>query len=164
MKYTVVHSSEWTYPDTARYESAACDIALHTPRNSFATAQVLLSDVPVDAAVSVKTSGGLDSLPLTVYELVPVHVEDNPFLPKGEIINGCPSRWAPFDIYDCAKPLAALTPKNGTAGLYLSFSIGAGAAPGAYAGAAVITVGNETIEIPGVITVHRATVPADDHI
>ena len=165
MRYSVVSSSEWTYPDRMEYESASQDIILRTPRNSYATAQVLLSDVPEGARVSVTASGNLSGLPLESYELVPVYVEDNPFLPKGEVVNGCPSRWAPFEIYDCVKPLGAtLTPNGGVAGLYLSFTVLSDAAPGEYSGVVAVTAAGDTFEIPASIIVYKAAVPVEEHI
>ena len=168
MKYIVVSSSEWTYPDRAEYDSAGQAIDLHAPRNSFATAQLLLTGLDADGAaapVSVKAAGQLAELPLTAYELVPAHVEGNPGLPENKVVNGCPSRWAPFDVYDCIKPLgAAVNPKGGVAGLYLSFTLDAGARPGAYAGEVCVECGGNSVSIPARVTAYKAVVPEDEHI
>ena len=165
MKYVLVNSSEWTYPDRLEYQSAVTELALHSPRNSFATAQVLLYEVPAEAQITVRAEGNLTSLPLDAYELIPVHVEDNPFLEKDVIVNGCPNRWAPFDIYDCVKPLEAhLAPKDGVAGLYLSFAVAENMSPGTYSGAVIIKVASEQITVSASVTVYKATIPKEENL
>jgi hypothetical protein len=129
--------------------------------------QILLEGMGNDAAVTVKSSGNLGDLPLEVYELIPVHVEKNVFLKKGKVVNGCPSRWAPFDIYDALKPPEAettLNPVNGTAALYIAFTTPRGCTPGKRGGTVDITCGGEKISVPAEVMVHKAEIPPEEHL
>ncbi len=165
MRYIVVSANEFTYPDIFEYQSQSAKADLHTPRNSFASAQILLKDIPENANISVSLKGSLSSLDCCWYELVPVYVEDNPFLNKENALPNCPNRWAPFYIYDCLKPLQkTLTPFNGVAGLYFSIRIPKNASAGIIDGQAEISVNGETITVPVSITVYSAVVPEEENL
>ena len=45
MRYTCVDTAEFLYPDIQNYKSGTDYIRILTPRGSFATAQILFSDI-----------------------------------------------------------------------------------------------------------------------
>jgi len=97
--------------------------------------------------------------------MVPVFVESNPSMTKENALPNCPSRWAPFYIYDCLKPLGeSVTPMDGTAGLYISFAVPAGAVPGDYAGSVEINCGGEKISVAAAMKIYDACVPAGESL
>jgi hypothetical protein len=162
MKAKAISANEWLYPDIFEYESVSDSIKLASPRNSYAAVQIQLTGVQAGGA-SIKASGKIQELPLESYELVAVPVEDNPRLKKEDAMNGCPSRWAPYEIYDCAKPFTkAVTPKNGAAGLYLAFAVAPDVKPGLYDGVVEIKAGGETASLPVTVKVYKAAVPAEE--
>ena len=159
LNYKVVESYEWTYPDIDfnKYGSGSDQINIISAKNSYATVQILLKNVPADGKMNV-TINGLDDFDSNIYELYPIYVESNPFLNQENVLPHFPERWAPYYIYDCLKPFTGnLKVVDGVSGLYLSFYISADAAHGIYNGSIKI---NE-IEIPIVINVYNATVPAE---
>jgi len=165
MRYVTVKDTEWTYPDRWDYASAGDKLTLHAARGSYAAGQVLLSGLPESPPVKVEALGGISAFELEKYELVPVTVEDNPFLNDQNSTEHMPVRKAPYRLYDCAKPLGeTLAPEGGVAGLYLAFVIPEDAAPGAYSGTVVITAACEKVEIPVCLTVYKAVVPKDGRL
>lgn len=165
MKHIVVSTSEWTYPDVFHYASASQSADLHAARNSYAAAQIILSDVPeeVDLAVSVK--GELASYDFNWYEMVPVYVEDNPHLNKDNALPNYPNRWAPFYIYDCVKPLQdKVTPMDGASALYFTIRIESDAQPGIVSGEIEISIGQDVISFPISVTIYTATVPVEENL
>jgi len=129
MKYIVVDSAEFTYPDQMEYLSSSDCVVVDAPRGSYATFQILLSGLYADfckenwlpesiyndpalleqarigfprkSNVSVKTD-----LAFTVewYSLVPVTIEKNPFPSPEHFRPHFPERIAPYRVYDCLRP------------------------------------------------------------
>jgi len=165
MKYIVVSANEFTYPDIFEYPSQSDRAELHAPRNSFASAQILVKDVPEGAGIQVKMKGGFESLETEWYEMVPVFVEDNPWLNKENATPNCPNRWAPFYIYDCLKPLQdTLTVRDGCGGLYFAVRVRPDAKPGVVEGEAEIRIDDQTLTVPIRLTIYKATVPLEESL
>ena len=76
MKYTVVSSVEFTYPDIWDYASSSQVIDTFAARGSYATFQLLLGDRAA-ADVSVSITGLPAGADAEVYTLTPVQVERN---------------------------------------------------------------------------------------
>ena len=130
MRYIVVDTAEYTYPDIFDYPTASESVLLDTPRGTFATFQILLDGLCADhvkenwlpreiyqsedlwesakqgfartSGVQIKTD-----LPFTVewYTLVPVTVEQNYGLAEADIKPPhFPVRQGPYRVYDCLRP------------------------------------------------------------
>ncbi len=130
MRYVVVDSAEFTYPDILAYPSASDKISLDTPRGTLATFQILLDglqaeyrvenwlpdDIYTDDALRKQAklgflrTGGVEirtDLPFAVewYALVPVTVEQNYGLAEADIKPPYfPVRTGPYRVYDCLRP------------------------------------------------------------
>ncbi len=159
MKYIVVDNTEWTYPDLdfASYPTGALELQADTPRNTSVGFQVLLREVPEDAAPAI----ALEGVDGEVLELVPVYVEGNPGLTPENALPHFPERWGPYWIYDCVRTRGErLHPKDGVAGLYVLVRIPAGAAVGRLEG--TLRVGE--LSIPIRLQVHRAVVPDETQL
>ena len=116
MKYIVVDNTEWTYPDLdfASYPTGALELQADTPRNTSVGFQVLLREVPEDAAPAI----ALEGVDGEVLELVPVYVEGNPGLTTENALPHFPERWGPYWIYDCVRTRGErLHPKDGVAAI-----------------------------------------------
>ncbi|MFA6109179.1 MAG: DUF4091 domain-containing protein [Candidatus Latescibacterota bacterium] len=166
MKCLCVSAMEFIYPDLHEYRSGTDRFDLHAARGSYACGQLLLGGLPGDQApVTVALTGDLRELACEWYEMVPVHVEGNPGLTKENAVPHCPNRWAPFDLYDCVKPLEpALSPRQGTAALYFAFPVPREAQPGARHGTMRIAVSGQSVEVPVTMAVYPATVPATESL
>lgn len=130
MRYVVVDSAEFTYPDQWEYASAADCITVDTPRGTWATFQILLGGLCADhvkpswlpeaiykdaslleqAKLGFPRASGIcikTDLPYDVewYSLVPVTVEQNYGLAPADVKPPYfPVRQAPFRVYDCLRP------------------------------------------------------------
>ena len=129
MRYTVVDSAEFTYPDRWEYPTASDTVVLHAPRGTFATFQILLAGLREDhrvknwlpesiyhdsalleeAKIGFPRAGGVSvatDLPFPVewFSLVPVTVEQNYNMPEEYRKPHHPERIAPYRVYDCMRP------------------------------------------------------------
>ena len=82
MKYKVVDSSEWMYPDVTDYATAASAASLTSLRGGFASFQIMLTDAPsegvvvdVDYSTEASSARGVE---ICLYRLKSVRVEGNP--------------------------------------------------------------------------------------
>ncbi len=129
MRYIVVDSAEFTYPDQMNYPSAAKTVTVEAPRGGWATFQILLDGLHADhrrenwlpesiyndpavreqAEIGFPRMGGVSvktelSLPVEWYSLVPVTVERNHGLNPDAYKPHFPERVAPYRVYDCLRP------------------------------------------------------------
>ena len=129
MRYLIVDSAEFTYPDRMSYPSAAKSITLDAPRNSCATFQILIDGLTADhvrenwlpetiyrdpalleqAKIGFPRMRGITvttdlALPIEWYTLVPVTVERNHGIDPEKAIPHFPERTAPYRVYDCLRP------------------------------------------------------------
>ena len=156
MRYIVVDAAEYTYPGEWSYRSAANAVTLDTPRRTYAATQILLSDVPDEGKISVKTDG----LPFSceIYGLYPVNVERNEGIAPENRAPHYPERIAPFLVYDCLRPYDGTIPvTKGDGGLYLAFVIPEETKPGTYKGQILV----EDVRVPVTIEVYAAVVPEE---
>lgn len=163
MRYTIVQTSEWTYPDRDTYATGSQQLSLIAARGSIVGAQILLFEQEGECAINPKLAlAGFDT---EWYELVPIPVESNTKRVFGEPGEGefraeehYPERRAPYDVYDCCKPLGAVcTPKDGTIALYVCIRVPEDAAPGVYE--AALEIGGE--QIPAKLEVTQAVIPGE---
>lgn len=157
MKYNVVSSAEFTYPDVWDYPSSAAEIDVFSARGSYATYQLLLGELDSDK-VSVSFDGLPNGAAPEVYTLTPVMVERNHGISPEQYAPHYPERVAPYMLYDCLRPFdGTLDLTNGTGGLYVSVKIDRDAIPGDYT--ATMTV--DGTKIPLKLKIYRATLPEE---
>jgi hypothetical protein len=130
MRYVVVDTAEFTYPDRFEYPTASDRVLLDTPRGTFATLQILVDGLCADmqvpnhlpreiyqsdelwqqASLGFARMGGVQiktDLPFDIewYALVPVTVEQNYGLAEADVKPPhFPVRQAPYRVYDCLRP------------------------------------------------------------
>lgn len=155
MKYNVVSSVEFTYPDVWDYPSSSQVIDTFAARGSYATYQILLGD---RASADVSVSFG--NLPAgavpEVYTLTPVQVERNHNITPEQYQPHYPERVAPYWLYDCLRTFdGTLDLTDGVGGLYVSIKIDRDAEPGDYT--TVMTV--DGTDIPLNLKIYRAALP-----
>ncbi len=152
MKYTCVDPSEYLYPDITQYKSGTDCIRILTPRNSWACAQILLSEG--EGAVDVVCEGWAPE----VYEMVAIPVEENILITDEVRTPYTPVRNAPFEVYDCLKPCnGSVTFQNGAAAVYFAMRIPQDAPVGVIEGA--VRIGG--VRIPVTVEVSSAAVPQE---
>ncbi|MBR6739647.1 MAG: DUF4091 domain-containing protein [Clostridia bacterium] len=157
MKYTVVSSAEFTYPDIWEYPSASSRADTFAARGSYATFQVLLGDRNT-ADVDVSFGRLPDGAEPEVYTLTPIVVERNHGIEPDQRKPHYPERVAPYLLYDCLRTFdGTLDLTNGFGGIYVSIKIDESAAPGDYDSSIVI----DGVEIPLHLKIYSAKIPAE---
>ena len=151
MKYCIVDSCEWTYPDVHDYETAATSVRQRALQGSFATFQIHVWET--DAPLAVACAGFAAEL----YEQIPIPVESNPNFEK-PVIPEAHLKVAPFLVNDCLRPLTGqLSPRHGSIGIYVAIPAGE---LGTFSGSVVLACGEETASIPVTVEV-CAPAPAE---
>lgn len=155
MRYICVDPAEYIYPDRFAYATGSDRICVYTPRDSYACAQILLSDLNGDETVTVACEGWSPEL----YRMVPVFVERNESIGDDNRAPHQPEREAPYYVYEALAPIRGgkLTAENGVCALYLAWRIEADAEPGIKECA--VTVNG--CRIPVTVEVSPVTVPAE---
>ncbi len=196
MRYIVVDTAEYVYPDQMTYATGSDKILLETPRNSYATFQILfdgltanerrVNHIPAEiytdpelkkqADLGFQLMGCVDvktdcPLPVEWYSLSPVTVEKNQGMEEPAAAKPhFPERIAPYRVYDCLRPFDGhldvgvndgRVPDTQIGGLFGAVQIPADAVPGDYTCTVTVDFDGETLEIPMVLTVHKAVVPEE---
>lgn len=155
MKYTVVSSAEFTYPDIWDYESSADKADIFAARGGFATCQILVDDMKSDA-LPVTFSELPAGVTPEIYSLLAIPVEANPGLQEDRITTHYPERKAPFDVYDCLCTYdGTVNLTDGRGGIYLAFRVDKDAPAGIYD--LTVTVGD--CAVPVRLQVYSAVLP-----
>lgn len=190
MKYTVVDSMEFTYPDVMEYKTSACEILGEAVRGARFTFQILLEGLDVDfvkktwlpdeiyliekikkqAEIGFYRASEIKiecDLPFEIewFSLVPVSVEQP--TAKGQ---GYPNRISPYRVYDCLRPFdntldvgVADGRENDTkiGGLYGAVNVPENACAKVEKATVKITYKGESVKIPLTIKVHKAKLPEE---
>lgn len=157
MKYTVVSSSEFTYPDIFEYATSSASADIFSARNSYATTQILFSGMET-SSVEIKFDGLPDSVVPEIYTLLSVPVERNERMNPADYRPHYPERLAPYRVYDCYRTFdGTLDLTDGQGGIYISIKVPSDAEPGVFDFS--ITV-NGTV-IPGKLQIYAAVVPEE---
>jgi len=157
MKYTVVSSSEFTYPDIWEYDSASDKADLFGARGGFATCQILVGEM-TDATLPVTVSGLPDGVETEVYTLRAVPVEANPGIKDENRGPHYPEREAPYWLYDCLRTYdGTVDLTDGVGGVYLALKLAKDATPGVYP--LTLQVGEMTV--PATLQVYAAVLPEE---
>ena len=161
MRYTVVSSAEFTYPDRFEYPSSSKSIGIFGARGGYASFQLLLRGVSHAHPVFEGLPAGV--VP-EIYALRSVMVERNHGIDEKSYAPHYPERVAPYRIYDCLRPLGA----DGTldeegdekqSGLYIALKLERDAEPGVYPFTLSLADGGE--KISGSLEIFAATLPEE---
>jgi len=156
MKYTVVDSTEFTYPDIFEYATSSDRIELMALRGGYATVQILISDLECEKLGFECAIDGLE-FDAEIYTLRAVNVESNRGMEENPEPH-FPERIAPYRLYDCLRTFdGTVDIEGGVGGLYLAVKVSENAAPGIYSGKVTV---NGT-EIPLSVEVFAAKVPEE---
>ena len=154
MKYKIVDSCEWTYPDVHSYETESESVRQSALKGGIATFQIHIWDVT--SPVKVKSHG----LRAEFYEQIPIPVEANPNFEK-EILPESRLKRAPFMVNDClATWKGEANPREGSVGIYVTLTAPADA-EGEINGDLVLSCDDETAEIPVTLLVYDAPLPTE---
>ena len=157
MKYTVVSSAEFTYPDIWDYPSSACSADTFSARGGYASFQILFGE-RTDASLALSFGDLPAGVTPEVYTLFPVQVERNHAIEEEQRKPHYPERVAPYYLYDCLRPFdGSLEITGGVGGLYVALKIDKDAVPGVYT--ASLTA--DGTAIPVTLTIYAASVPAE---
>ncbi len=157
MKYTVVSSSEFTYPDIWSYDSSTDKADIGAARGGYATCQILVGDM-TDPTLPVSIAGLPDGVTPEIYTLRAVPVEANPGISEEHRGPHYPEREAPYWLYDCLctyKGTVELT--DGVGGIYLALKVEKDAVPGVYP----LTVNVGACAIPATLQIYAAVLPEE---
>ena len=102
MRYTVVSSAEFTYPDIFEYASSSDRADVFGARGGYASWQILIRAAE-SASVPVTFKGLPEGVEPEIYTLRSVMVERNHGIPDGEHKPHWPERDAPYRLYDCLR-------------------------------------------------------------
>ena len=161
MRYTVVSSAEFTYPDVFEYPSSSQKADVFAARGGYASFQLLfrgLESPAVDAAFSGLPAGVVPE----IYTLRSVMVERNHGIPDEERKPHWPERIAPYRLYDCLRTFDGTVDLEGEGeekqgGLYIALKTERDAVPGVYSFA--VSVNGQSI--PGTLEVFAAEIPEE---
>ena len=154
MKYCVLPSYVYTYPDIHDYPSGKECAELLSLRESLATFQIHLYGIE-SPSVSVRLCGFEAEL---YYERA-VKVESCPGIEEPR--EHFPERKAPFYVNDCLVPFDTdVNVTDGTVTLYIAIKIPS-YAPDVFSGEAVICDGDSTLRVPVSVSVARASAPPE---
>ena len=149
MKYKIVDSCEWTYPDVHSYETEGTSVRQSVLGGGMATFQIHIWDAA--SPVKVEASG----ISAEFYELIPIPVEANPNFEK-EILPESRLKKAPFLVNDCAATWKGeASPREGSVSIYVTVTAPNGAA-GEIGGTVILSCGDERAEIPVTLLVYNA--------
>lgn len=155
MKYTVVSSAEFTYPDIFEYATSSQRIDIFSARKSYATFQLLFADC-ASPEIAVEFEGIPADVEPEIYTLRSVMVERNQNLEEKDFLPHIPERRAPYRVYDCLRTFdGTLDLTDGQGGLYIAFRVPENAEPGVYQG----TVSANGVKIPLSLEIFAAVVP-----
>lgn len=131
MKYTVISSAEYAYPDRFEYESSKDYADICGVKGGYASFQVVLSDVESENIPVV--CEGFDA---ELYSLYPIVVERN-FMLDNTRTEHCPVREAPYMVYDALMPYRGklkVSEDTKAAGLYVAIHFAKDAQVGVFSG------------------------------
>lgn len=157
MKYNVISSVQFTYPDIWEYPADSQIIDIFSARGSYASYQILFAE-RVSADISVSFDGLPEGAAAEVYTLTPIEVEKNIWIEEEQYQPHHPERIAPYKVYDCLRTFdSTLDLTDGTGGLYIAIKIDRDAEPGDYT-AYMIADGTK---IPIHLKIYAAQVPEE---
>ncbi len=156
MKYHVVDSSEWLYPDRTDYETSINYFNRFCAKNGKACAQIIVFDAGEE--VSIRVNG----FEAEIYEEIDIPVEENVGFNRDNRNKFFPSRLAPFRVYDALKPYdGAVKTKNGVCAFYVCINAEALGGAGYFKGSIVLESAGEKAEFDAFVKVYDFAIPEE---
>ena len=157
MKYTVVSSAEFTYPDIWEYASSSAAIDAFTARGTYAAFQVLFGDLDAPE-MEIGFEGLPEGTAAELYTLRSVMVERNQNIGEDQRQPHYPERVAPYRLYDCLRTYdGTLDLTEGYGGVYAAIKAEKDAQPGVYE--CVMTANG--VRIPMTLQIYAAVLPEE---
>ncbi len=159
MRYTVVSSAEFAYPDIFSYPSSSTEADVFSARGGYASCQILFRDLE-SPVLPVEIRSLPEGAEAEIYSLRSVMVERNHGIPDDGHKPHWPERDAPYRLYDCLRTYDGTVDVEGEekqGGVYIALKIDRNAAPGVYP----FTVAAGGCEIPGKLEIYAAELPEE---
>ncbi|MBR6676541.1 MAG: DUF4091 domain-containing protein [Clostridia bacterium] len=154
MKYCILPTYVWTYPDIHEYPEAKGVPSLTALRGGYAAFQIHLYETAGEA-VTVSCQGFSAEL----YRQIPIFVESCPGIETP--IPHFPERKAPFFVNDCLCPIDAEAPcGEESTGIYVAIPVAVDSKE-MLEGSVTISDGSSTVVIPVAVNVLKAPLPEE---
>lgn len=154
MKYVVLPSYVWTYPDIHSYPEGKECADLISLRDGYATFQVHLYDIETSSL-----SVFLDGFEAEIYREMAIGVESCPGIENPT--EHFPERKAPFFVNDCLIPVRGdVAVEGGTLTFYVAIKIPS-YAPDTFSGAFVVNGEVGELRVPVTVEVAHASMPPE---
>ncbi len=154
MKYCVLPSYVWTYPDIHSYPEGKDRADLISLRDGYATFQIHLYDVE-EASLKVCVEG----FEAEIYRELPIGVESCPGIENPT--EHFPERIAPFFVNDCLAPITdTLAVQDNTATVYIAIRIPS-YAPESFDGEVVIEGAGSKLSVPVTVEAAKVSTPPE---
>lgn len=162
-KASLFDSLQNLYPDSDA-ATGAKSMELDVARGGTAAVHILLKDVSVDSSVDVWLMESNERVAAQWYRLVDVPVEKNTglggFIERKDNENAHVIRRAPFRTYDAMEPIRLpMVAKSATTALRLHVPMALSADPGARRFVIRVSCGEQAMELPLTVVVHKAAIP-----
>ena len=156
MKYHVVDSSEWLYPDKTDYETSSTYFNRFCAKNGKACAHIFVHGAGEE--VSIKVNG----FEAEIYEEIDVPVESNIGFDQNNRNKFFPSRLAPFRVYDVLKPCdGKAKTKYGICAFYVCINAENLGGAGVFEGNIVLDSDGDKKEVFATVKVFDFTLPKE---
>lgn len=156
MKYHVVDSSEWLYPDRTDYETSMNYFNQFCAKNGKACAQIIVFDAGEEVSIKVN---GFDA---EIYEELAVPVEKNIGFDRNSRNKFFPSRLAPFHVYDALKPCdGTVKTTDGVCAFYVCINAESLGNSGFFEGSITLESGGDKKEFLATVKVYDFTIPKE---
>lgn len=154
MKYVVLPSYVWTYPDIHSYPEGKTCADLISLRDGYAAFQVHLYDIEASSLTVF-----LEGFEAEIYREMAIGVESCPGIENPT--KHFPERKAPFFVNDCLIPVKGdVSAENGTATFYIAIKIPS-FAPDTFSGAFVVRWEDGELPIPVTVEAAHASMPPE---
>ena len=166
VKFNVYSENQWVYPDDKLTKLNKDLLTLDVARGANVTCQIL-TDINVEEKTPFTLSiSGANGVTITPYQLVIRNVPRNSG-PQGkpnstldyDLVKDFVTKKAPFDVYDITAPMDKVLPRGGRFAFALRFNAAIESFPGTQNIVVSIRLGENLVEVPITLNVHKAIVP-----
>ncbi|MBR2948235.1 MAG: DUF4091 domain-containing protein [Lachnospiraceae bacterium] len=161
MTYQIFSENEWIYPDSVITQENEAN--LYCARNADTCFQ-LLTDKMLAGGESIKIGTEDLNAQVTVYQLLPAHVEENSDAKifttlDYESVKHFVTRQAPFDVYEITRPVDNGILTEGRAAFFIRFDIDKDAQPGMHQGKLHVWINGEKLTVSVNLKIYETQIP-----
>jgi len=162
MKYQIFSENEWVYPDS-EITNAANKAVLYSARNEDVCFQIL-TDCQLKGGEGFAFSVQGLGCDVRIYQMLPAVANRNSSSTNFttldyESVKDIVTRQAPFEVYDMTRPIEDGKLWEGRGAFYVQLRVEMNAAPCVYEGDIVLTIGEESVNIPVSHKIYEVQVP-----